>query len=126
MSIKAILTINAIVMGVFAYISILLPATVITGYGVEFNVVIEQGVRFSGSILLALALIIFFLKDLEYDSDVKLVVLALLIGNGVGLIVAVWGQISNVFDNNFGWVYIIAFGFLLSTFGYVYFKKQPN
>lgn len=90
-------------MGVFAYISILLPATVISGYGVEFNVVIEQGVRFSGSVLLALALIIFFLKDLEYDSDVKLVVLALLIGNGVGLIVAVWGQISNVFDNNFGW-----------------------
>jgi hypothetical protein len=123
MSLKTVFIINTILMGGFAYISILLPATVISGYGAEFNEKIAMTVRLSGSVLLAIALMTLFLKDSEYNSNIKSIVLALLISNIVGLIVTLWGQFSHALNNTFGWLYIIVFGFMSFSFSSIYFKK---
>ncbi len=122
MSLKTVFILNAIIAGFFALFSLVIPATMLSSYGVESNAALELMTRFFGGALLAIALATFYLKDSEFNSDVKSIVLALLISNAVGLIVAIWGQVSNI-TNNLGWLTVIIYVFLTIAYFYIYSKK---
>lgn len=91
-------------------------------YGVESNDAIVLMTRFFGVALLAIALVTFYLKGSEFNSEVKSVVLALLLSNIVGVIVAIWGQVSNIV-NTLGWSIVIIYGFLAIAYLSIYSKK---
>ncbi len=122
MSLKTVFIINAIIAGFFALVSLVIPATLLSSYGVESNAAIVLMTRFFGVTLLAIALMTFYLKSSEFNSDVKSVVLALLISNAVGVIVAIWGQVSNI-TNNLGWLTVIIYVFLTIAYLSIYSKK---
>ncbi len=122
MSLKTVFIINAIIAGFFALVSLVIPATLLSWYGVESNAGIVLMTRFFGVALLAIALTTFYLKDSEFNSEVKSVVLALLLSDIVGIIVAIWGQVSNIV-NNLGWSIIIIYVFLTIAYYLVYKKK---
>jgi hypothetical protein len=122
MSLKTVFTINAIVAGFFGLITLLIPTTMASSYGVESSDALVLMTRFFGVALLAIALVTFYLKNSEYSSDVKSVVLALLISNAVGVIVALWGQVSNI-TNSLGWLTVIIYVFLTIAYFSIYNKK---
>ncbi len=122
MSLKTIFIINAIIAGFFALVSLIIPVTLLSSYGVESNAGIVLMTRFFGVTLLAIALATFYLKDSEFNSDVKSVVLALLISDVVGAIVAIWGVVSKI-TNNLGWLTVIIYVFLTIAFFSIYSKK---
>lgn len=122
MSLKTVFIINAIIAGFFALVSLVIPATLLSSYGVESNAAIVLMTRFFGVALLAIALATFYLKDSKFNSDVKSVVLALLISNAVGVIVAIWGQVLSI-TNNLGWLTVIIYVFLTIAYFSVYSKK---
>ena len=122
MSLKIVFLINAIIAGFFALVSLVIPATLLSWYGVESNEAIVLMTRFFGVALLAIALATFYLKDSEFNSEVKSVVLALLISDIVGVVVAIWGQVSNIV-NTLGWSIIIIYVFLTIAYLSIYSKK---
>lgn len=122
MSLKTTFIINAIIAGFFALVSLVIPATMLSWYGVESNAAIVLMTRFFGVTLLAIALVTFYLKSSKFNSEVKSVVLALLISNAVGVIVAIWGQVSNIV-NTLGWSIVIIYVFLTIAYLSIYLKK---
>jgi hypothetical protein len=122
MSLKTVFILATIVAGFFALGCLLIPATMLSWYGVESSDALVLISRFYGAALLAIALITFNLKNSELNADVKSVVFALLIFNVVGAIVALWGQVSNIF-NTLGWSIVIIFVFFTIAYLPIYLKK---
>jgi len=122
MSLKTVFIITAIVAGLFALVTLLIPTTVLSWYGEESSNTLVLMTRLYGAALLAIALITFYLKNSKLTSDVKSVVLALLIFNAVGAIVTIWDQIAN-YTNNLGWLNVIIFLFFTIALYSVYKKK---
>ncbi len=122
MSFKTVFIIAAIVAGFFALVSLLIPATMLSWYGVESSGALVLMTRFYGAALLAIALLTFYLKNSKLTSNVKSVVLALLIFNTVGAIVAIWGQVSNIL-NTLGWSIVIIYVFFTIAYFSIYSKK---
>ncbi len=63
MSLKTVFIINAIIAGFFALVSLIIPVTLLSSYGVESNAGIVLMTRFFGVTLLAIALATFYLKN---------------------------------------------------------------
>ena len=122
MSLKTVFILSAIVSGFFALVSLLIHATMLSWYGEESNEMIVVMTRYFGVGLLAIAFITFYLKDAELTKEVKSVVLALIISNTVGFIVALWDQIAN-YTNNLGWLNVIIYLFFTIALYSVYKKK---
>ena len=122
MSLKTVFIINTILAGFFALVCLLLPTTMLSWYGVISTDALALMTRFFGVTLFTIALATFNLKNSEFTQEVKSVVLALLISNAVGVIVAIWGQVSNI-TNNFGWSTVIIYAFLTLAYFLIYSKK---
>jgi len=122
MSLKTVFLINAIIAGLFAVFCLIIPATMLSWYGVESIDATVLMTRFFGVALLALALITFFLKGSEFNSTIKSVVLALLLSDIIGVIVSIWAIVSNIV-NTVGWLNVIIYGFLTIALYTVYKKK---
>ncbi len=123
MSLKTVFILATIVAGFFALGCLLIPAIMLSLYGVESSSdALVLMTRFYGAALLAIALVTFNLKNSEFNPEVKSVVFALLIFNVVGAIVALWGQVSNIF-NALGWSIVIIFEFFTIAYLPIYLKK---
>ncbi len=122
MSLKTVLLLSAIVSGFFALISLLIPANMLTWYGLTHTDNLVMMTRYFGVGLLAIAFISFFLKDAELTKEVKSVVLALIISDVVGLAVSLWATYTNIL-NSLGWLNVIIYGFFTIALYIVYKKK---
>lgn len=122
MSLKTVFIINAIIAGFFAFVSLLLPTSMLSWFGVVSTDALVLMTRFFGVTLLTIALATFNLKNAEFKSEVKSFVFALLISNAVGVLVAIWGQFANIV-NNLGWSIIIIYVFLTIAYYSIYSKK---
>ncbi len=122
MSLKTVLILSAIVSGFFAVVTLLIPAIMLSSYGVESNEATLFMTRFFGTGLLVIALISFYLKDAELIKEVKSVMLALIISDAVAFIVALWAQIANIF-NSLGWLTVIIYLFFTIALYSVHNKK---
>lgn len=122
MSLKTVFLLSAIVSGFFALISLLIPANMLTWYGLTHTDNLVMMTRYFGVGLLAIAFISFFLKDAELTKEVKSVVLALIISDAVGLAVSLWATYTNIL-NSLGWLNVIIYGFFTIALYIVYKKK---
>ncbi len=122
MSLKTVFILITISAGFFALAALLIPTTMLSWYGPTSSDTLVMMTRFFGVALLAHALIAFFLRDAKLNNEVKSVVLALLISDVVGLIVALWAQLTNIV-NNLGWLNVIIYGFFTIALYMVYKKK---
>ena len=123
MSLKTVFLLSSFVAGFFALVTLLIPVTMLSWYGpgpISDTTILMT--RFFGVGLLAIALITFYLKNSELNSDVKSVVLAIMISDIAGFIVALWCQITKLL-NNFGWLTVVIYGFFSIALYLVYKKK---
>jgi hypothetical protein len=123
MNTRTVLTTAAVVALVYAVGLLLMPAFMGNLYGLGTSPVQELIARFFGTGLLAVGLINWLAKDMDYATP-RPIILGNLVGDAVGLIVALMGTVGGVM-NSLGWSSVVIYLLLTLGFGYLQFMGQP-
>ena len=120
---KSLVIVMAILSLVWGVGFILVPKFFWSLYGIALD---SQGVYMSrqlGTIFFMLGLILWFAKEDKGSVALHAIVLGLFIGNALGFILALIGQLT-VDVSALGWVGVLSYLLLALGFGYTYFKKN--
>ena len=123
MNTRTVLTTAAVIALIFALGLLLMPASMATLYGMGTSPSEILLARYFGVALLAVGLINWFAKDMDYAS-LRPVILGNMVGDFVGLIVSVMGTVGGVL-NSLGWLSVALYLLLTLGFAYLYFMGQP-
>ena len=124
MKLSTLMIINAVVAAAFGVAFVLVPSQVVSLYGIEdaSEILIYVG-RLLGAALVGFAVLTLSARNAS-DSDARrAIVLALLISDGIGFIVALMGQLAEVV-NSLGWSTVAIYLVLALGWGYFQFVKQ--
>jgi len=118
MKLSNLLGINAIVALVYGISFVLVPATVLSLYGMTQGTSEALAGQFFGVTLIGIGLLTWFVRNVTDSETQRAFTLALLISHIVGIIVAVLGTLSGAMSA-FGWSAVGIY--LLLALGYAYF-----
>ena len=122
MNLRTLMVINTVIAGLFGIAFVLIPWQVLSFYGVQPNPAINYIGELFGAALIAFAVLTWTARNAA-DSDARTaIVRALFIGDAIGFILALIGQLGAVV-NNLGWSTVIIYLFLAVGFGYFHFTK---
>ena len=125
MKLKTLMIINAIVAIVFGVTFVIVPAQAYSLYDMTANAQLNLMGQLFGAALIGFALLTWMARNAT-DSDARrAIVLALLIADGIGFVVALIGQLSNVV-NALGWSTVAIYLLLALGFGYFQFFKPAS
>jgi len=111
------MVINAIVAAVFGIAFVVAPGQATSLYGVAESAQLEYTAQLFGAALLAFGVLTWFARNAA-DSDARRAILrALFVGDGVGCVVALIGQLGGVV-NAMGWSTVAIYFLLALGFGY--------
>ena len=122
MKLSTLFTINAIIAAVFGISFVLIPATMLSIYGITLSPAGVVLARLLGAEFLSYSALTWFARYLKETETQRIIILGCLIGFGIGLIVALMGQLTGVF-NLLGWSNIIVYLLFTLGYGYFYFTK---
>jgi hypothetical protein len=121
MKLSSFLVVKAIISLVFGIAFVLIPAVMMPLYGTTLDAVGILMTRFLGACLIGIGLVCWF--DRSADPQVlQGITLALCIGDTVGFIVALLGQLSGLL-NALGWVNVVIWLLLALGLGYFRFLR---
>ena len=118
MKLKTLLIVNAIVALLFGLAFVFLAETFMSFYGTTLSAGGQLIAQLFGAALLGYAVLSWFARDAEESLARKAIVLSLCIGDTVGFVVALLGQLSGVV-NSLGWSTVVIY--LLLALGFAYF-----
>ncbi len=119
MKLNAFLIITAIIAAVFGLGFVFVPGQVLSLYDIAGGDTIELMSRLFGAALLMIAVLTWCVRN-EPDSEARrAILLALLVGNAVGFIVALIAQLGGIV-NALGWLTVVIY--LLLAIGCAYFR----
>jgi hypothetical protein len=125
MNLSLLLIINAVIAGVFGVAFLLVPDQIGSLYDVEVNEILTFVVRLLGAAFIEIAGVTWFARNADDSEARRAIVLALLIGNAVGFVVALIGMINNVVAA-VGWGNVVIYLLLALGYGYFQFiKTEP-
>ncbi len=122
MKLSTLFTINAIIAAVFGISFVLIPATMLSIYGVALSPAGVVLARLLGAEFLSYSVLTWFARNLKETETQRIIILGCLIGFGIGFIVALMGQLTGVF-NLLGWSNVIVYLLFTLGYGYFYFTK---
>jgi hypothetical protein len=122
MKLSNFLVVKAIISLAFGIALALVPAVVMSWYGVTLDPAGVLMARFVGACLIGIGLICWFDRSAEHDA-LQGITLALFVGDAVGFIVALLGQLSGLM-NALGWVIVTIWLLLALGLGYFRFLKS--
>ena len=122
MKLNTLFTIAAVVSLAYAIGLLLMPATLLTMYGVTSGTGEQLMGQLFGVELLAVGLLAWFARNLADFSARQAILLAFLISQVVGLIVSLMGTLSGGF-NSLGWSSVAIYLFLGLGSAYFRFMK---
>ena len=125
MRLKTLLVINAVVSAVYGLGFVLVPGQVVSLYGVEESAALMYTGQLFGAALIAFAVLTWSARNAVESEARRAIVLALLIGDAVGFIVALIGQLGEVV-NALGWSSVGLYLLLTLGFAYFQFVKQET
>ena len=120
MALATFLLIKAIISVVFGVVFALIPGTAGSMYGYEMEPVGVLMSRYLGAALIGIGLICFLMRGITDTNALMAVTLALFIGDTVGFLVALSGQLGSI-ATPMGWVNVIIWGLLALGLGYFRF-----
>jgi hypothetical protein len=124
MKLSSFLTAKAIISLVFGIGFVAIPAAVWSMYGVTLDPVGILMTRFVAACLIGIGLICWITRNADFNT-LKGITLSLFIGDTIGFIVALSGQLGGLM-NTLGWI-IVAIWFLLALgLGYFRFLKSST
>lgn len=118
MKLRTFLIINAIIMLCQGAYAMLLPAIVLSQYGVSRGPVESFMAQYAGMGTFVMGLLALFSRDITDHKAQRAVILTLLIANVIGITISVVGMISGVIGVS-GWL-VVGF-YLFFVLGYAYF-----
>jgi hypothetical protein len=118
MKLRTFFVINAIIMLCQGAYAMLLPATVLSQYGVSNGPVESFMAQYAGLGTFVMGLLALFSRDITDHKAQRAVILTLLCANIIGVFVSVLGLISGVIGA-IGWVVVVFY--LFFAVGYAYF-----
>jgi hypothetical protein len=122
MRLNALMVVNAVGAAVFGIAFVIVPGQVASLYGVTGDAPLRYVGQLFGSALLVLAVVTWLARNAT-DSDARrAIVLGLAIGNTVGFVVALLGQLSRVVDA-LGWSTVVIYLLLALGFGYFALRR---
>jgi hypothetical protein len=113
MTAKTFLTISSIFAMLYGLAFLLFPGQSIAIYGTEPESHLILLVRYFGSALLAFGVLEWFGKDFRDWEAVRAVLIAVIVLNGVGLLVTLWGMAEGLL-NSTAWSSIILYAVFLA------------
>ncbi|MFC1825547.1 hypothetical protein ACFL9T_22780 [Thermodesulfobacteriota bacterium] len=125
MKLSTLMVINTFVAGLFGIAFVLVPGTLLSLYGVTLS----QGglvvARLFGAALVGFGLLTFLAMKAEESEARRAIIFALFLGDVVGFIVALQGQLSGAI-NALGWSTVVIYLLLALGFGYFQFVKAST
>jgi hypothetical protein len=112
MNIKVYLTIAAIIAILYGIAFVLIPAEMLQPYGVLPEPHVILAIRLLGSAFLGFGLILWFARDFQDWAAVRGILIASVVGDGVGGLVIAWGTIQSTV-NTLGWLNVILYALLV-------------
>ena len=122
MRLNTVMIINAILAVVFGIVFVLIPAQAVSLYGTAPDAPLNYTIQLLGAAFLGFAVLTWSARNATDSQARKAIVLALFVGNCVGFIIALIGQIRNVV-NAVGWLTVAIYLLLALGFGYFQFVK---
>lgn len=119
MKLGTLLTLNAIVAALFGLGLVLVPATLMSLYGVTLGAEGIYVARLFGAELLGYATLAWFARNTQESGARRAIILAFFVSWAVGFVCALIGQLSGVV-NALGWSNVGLY--LLFALGYAYFQ----
>ena len=125
MKLSTLMVVNTVVAGVFGIAFVLIPWQVLSLYGVQPSPELNYMGQLFGGALLAFAVLTWSARNADASDARKAIVNAMFIGDSIGFIVALSGQLNNVV-NNMGWSTVVIYLLLAVGFGYFNFSKSTS
>jgi hypothetical protein len=122
MKLSTLMTINAVVAAVFGIAFVLVPAQVMSLYGVEESAALNYVGQLFGAALISFAVLTWSARNAAQSDARKAIVLALFVGEAVGFLLALIGQLTNVVSA-LGWSTVAIYLLLALGFGYFQFTR---
>ena len=122
MKLSNFLVVKAIISLAFGIGLVLVPAAVMSLYGITLDPAGILMARFVGACLIGIGLICWFDRSADHDA-LQGITLALFVGDTVGFIVALLGQLSGLM-NALGWAIVAIWLLLALGLGYFRFLKS--
>lgn len=119
MKFSTFMLVYAIVSAVFGLGFVLMPGQILPIYGVEPDAALNLVGQFLGAALVSLALLTWLVRNLSDSETRRAIVLALLVGESIGFILSLIGQLNGIF-NVMGWSVVAVY--LLFALGLAYFQ----
>ena len=118
MKFKPFMLVYAIVSALFGLGFIFLPGMLLSLYGFETGASVQLIAQLFGAALVSLALLAWLARDLQAPEARRIIVMALLAGEALGLILAVLGQMRGVM-NVLGWAVVLVYLLFTLSLGYL-------
>ena len=122
MKLSNLMVINTVVALVFGIAFVLIPAQTISLYGVTADSALKYVGQLLGAALIGYGVLTWWAKNVSESQARRAIVLALLVGDGIGFIVAFIGQLAGVV-NTLGWSVVAIYLLLALGYGYFQFVK---
>jgi len=125
MKLGTLMTINTIVAAVFGIAFVVVPGQVHSLYGVAVGAEINYVGQLFGAALIAFAVLTWTARNATASDARKAIILALFIGDFIGFVVSLIGQLGNVV-NALGWLTVAIYLLLALGFGYFQIAKPTS
>ena len=125
MKLKTLFIINAIVAGLFGLAFVIMPAGMMTQYGVTITDGGAVICRLFGAALLGFAIISLMARDAHPSKARKAIVTGFFLGDIVGCVIAIFAQVSGAI-NVLGWSTVAIYALLAIGFGVFVFQKEDE
>lgn len=122
MKLNALMTVNAVVAGVFGIAFVIVPGRLISMYGATADAPLLYTGQLFGAALLALAILTGLARNATESEARRAIVLGIAFGNTVGFVVALIGQVRGVV-NALGWLTVAIYLLLALGFAYFAFRR---
>ncbi len=122
MKLSTLMIINAVVAAVYGVAFVLVPDQLISLYDVDASEALIYVGRLLGAALVGFAVLTWSARNATDTDARKAIVLALLVSDGIGFIVALIGQLADVV-NSLGWSTVAVYLLLALGWGYFQFVK---
>lgn len=119
------MVINAVIAIVFGITFVVVPARIVSFYGITADAPLRYVGQLFGAALIAFAVLTWSARKAPDSEARKAILLALFIGDGIGFVVALIGQLRGVM-NALGWSTVAIYLLLSLGFGYFRFANPSS
>ena len=119
MKFSTFMVIYAVVSAVFGLGFVLMPGQILSIYGVEPDAALRLIGQFFGAAIISLAILAWLVRNLSNSEARQAIVLALFVGETLGFVMALIGQLNGIL-NALGWSVVVVY--LVFALGLAYFQ----